>query len=77
MTTTTKKICPICEEGQISEKVADKKFSYHGKQFIVRNYVTLRCNSCSEEFVAEKYDKKLSLIIAEEQRKIDEAVESH
>ena len=68
---TVNNTCPICEEGLIHEKKVDRKFDYHGEQFIIKNYVILCCDSCHEEFVAEKHEKKFSPIICDEQRKID------
>ncbi len=65
------KKCPICSNGELSEKVITEKFEYKGEEFLIPDYHIFECNNCAEELVAPKTIKATEKILTDFRRRID------
>ncbi len=63
--------CPICGQGEISEKIITENFKYKGKSQSISNYCIFACDVCEEEIVSNKTLRETEKILTDFRRKVD------
>ena len=64
-------ICPVCESGELQEKVGTELFSYKEQQVEIHDYKYSECTLCGAEVITPKQRKANDKILRDKQRCID------
>jgi len=64
-------LCPVCESGNLEEKVKDLEFEYNERKSVARDITCFECPVCGESFTNRKDSRSLEKFLTDERRIAD------
>ncbi len=71
MTTKTKHLCPMCEEGELIFKTISEEYIYKKQKYTVKGIETTECPICDDEITLPEQIKHNEALIIEAKRKLE------